>query len=463
MATDIVQSLFGVTPEMYQRQQDALLDKQALQFAQLDPFERANYGIYRGAGQLGGALGRALGGQDPELARISLRQSLAQQINFNDPASIQAGVQALTQAGDTMGAMMLADTARKAVSEMALAQQRTAEKMTPEQRNALAYAATQGQPGTQEYKDAFLSKFNELTAKDIDKKTPEQRNAEAFAATKGKAGTPEYAKAFEEKFAELIAKKPTANIKEVGVAESTRKPVYLDVNSNEQFVFDTDAQGKQVRKPYVGGVDRTTAKVSATSQNVQENAFSKQLGEGQAKRYEAAVGLRDSAISTMNTFNTLAALDDQSLISGALASGRVGVGNLLNTLGFMSSKDAATLARSENYQKVAGDAVLAAIGGKLGGQISEGDRKFVERIVPQLENSPAARRELINYMLDKNRKIAEEATRVIDYAETKRTLSGFKPTMPLTGVTSAPAVPSAVSGLTDEELKRRYEAAKKGK
>lgn len=115
MATDIVQSLFGVTPEMYQRQQDALLDKQALQFAQLDPFERASYGIFRGASQLGGALGRALGGQDPELARISARQALAGQIDFNDPASIQAGVQALTQAGDTMGAMMLADTARKAM------------------------------------------------------------------------------------------------------------------------------------------------------------------------------------------------------------------------------------------------------------------------------------------------------------------------------------------------------------
>lgn len=126
MATDIVQSLFGVTPEMYQRQQDALLDKQALQFAQMDPFERANYGIFRGSSQLGGALGRALGGQDPELARVSLRQSLAQQIDFNDPTSIQEGVRALTQAGDTMGAMMLADTARKAASESALMMQRNA-------------------------------------------------------------------------------------------------------------------------------------------------------------------------------------------------------------------------------------------------------------------------------------------------------------------------------------------------
>lgn len=127
MATDIVQSLFGVTPEMYQRQQDALLDKQALQFAQLDPFERANYGIFRGAGQLGGALGRALGGQDPELARISLRQSIAKQLDFNNPESFEQGFRTLQQAGDLQGAMMLMQTADEAAKRQ-LARTEQAEK-----------------------------------------------------------------------------------------------------------------------------------------------------------------------------------------------------------------------------------------------------------------------------------------------------------------------------------------------
>lgn len=111
MATNIVQSLFGITPEGYQQQQAAEADRRALAIAQLNPMQRAEFNIGRGAYQLAGALG----GTDPELARISARQSLARQIDYNDPASIQAGVQALTQAGDTMGAMMLADTARKAM------------------------------------------------------------------------------------------------------------------------------------------------------------------------------------------------------------------------------------------------------------------------------------------------------------------------------------------------------------
>jgi hypothetical protein len=449
MATDIVQSLFGVTPEMYQQRQATAADERALAIAQLNPMQRAEFNIGRSAYQLAGALG----GPDPGLQMISARNALARRIDFNDPASIQAGVRSLTQAGDTQGAMMLADTARKALESGALVQQRTAERMTPEQRNALAYAASMGEPGSEQFKLAYQAKFEQLTSKEGQGKTPEQRNAEAFAATKGSVGTPEYATAFQAKFEELIAKKPTANIKEVGVAVGSSLPVYLDVNNNQQFVFATDAEGKQVRKPYVGGVDRTTAKVSATSQSVQEGEFSKQLGREQAKRYSDSVTSRDTAISAINTFNELSKLDDQGLISGAFASNRVGVGNLFSTLGLLSGADAAKLATSERYQKVAGDAVLAAIGGKLGGQISEGDRKFVERIVPQLENSPAARRELINYMLAKNRAVADEATRLIDFAETKRTLNGFVPSIPL----SAPT--SGIRGLTDEELKRRYTEA----
>lgn len=123
---DIVQSLFGVTPEMYQQSQQARADQQAMQYAKLSPFEQANFAIGRGATMLGGVAGRALGGEDPELARISARQQISKQINYNDPASIAKGVQMLSVAGDTQGAMMLADVGRKAASELALAQQRTA-------------------------------------------------------------------------------------------------------------------------------------------------------------------------------------------------------------------------------------------------------------------------------------------------------------------------------------------------
>ena len=125
MATDIVQSLFGVTPDMYQRQQDALAEERAIKFAGMDPMAQATYGIYRGAGQLGGALGRALGGEDPELARISLRQQVARDIDYTNPESVQAGIQRLAPL-DPQGAMMLNQEYRKALESGALVRQREA-------------------------------------------------------------------------------------------------------------------------------------------------------------------------------------------------------------------------------------------------------------------------------------------------------------------------------------------------
>ena len=123
---DIVPTLFGLTPEMYQQSQQARADQQALQYAQLSPFQQANYSISRGANMLGGAIGRGLGGEDPELARITMRQQIARQINPNDPASVQQGISALSQAGDPQGAMMLQGEYRKLVESNALVGQRTA-------------------------------------------------------------------------------------------------------------------------------------------------------------------------------------------------------------------------------------------------------------------------------------------------------------------------------------------------
>jgi hypothetical protein len=104
---EIVQSLFGVSPESYQQAQQQRADAQALQYAQLTPFQQANYAIGRGANMLGGALGGALGGQDPELQRITLRQQIAGQLNPNDLSTFDSGIEMLRRGGDGQGALML--------------------------------------------------------------------------------------------------------------------------------------------------------------------------------------------------------------------------------------------------------------------------------------------------------------------------------------------------------------------
>lgn len=173
---EIVQSLFGVTPQMYQQQQSDAADARAMQYARLSPFEQANFAIGRGASQLVGALG----GQDPQLQMISARNQIAQQIDYNSPESIAAAVRRLSEIGDSQGAMMLADVGRKAQSEQALQFQRgaagqaslaaatrertVAEPTTPQITNARALAARKGPAGSPEYEAEFNAQMDRLTA-----------------------------------------------------------------------------------------------------------------------------------------------------------------------------------------------------------------------------------------------------------------------------------------------------------
>jgi len=66
MASEIL-GLF-TTPEQYRLAQQQAQQAQAIQYAQLDPMARANYGTFRAGQQLGGAIGGALGGEDPQFA-----------------------------------------------------------------------------------------------------------------------------------------------------------------------------------------------------------------------------------------------------------------------------------------------------------------------------------------------------------------------------------------------------------
>ena len=177
---EIVQSLFGVTPDAYQQAQQQRGDAMALRYAQLDPFQQANYAIGRGAYGLAGAAGGLLGGQDPELQRITARQQIASQINPNDPASIQQGIMALQQAGDTQGAFMLQSEYQKMQESRALIGQREeaaraslaqanrerTEPTAKEIQIASEYASTFGEKGSQEYINAYRASLRGEEKKD---------------------------------------------------------------------------------------------------------------------------------------------------------------------------------------------------------------------------------------------------------------------------------------------------------
>jgi hypothetical protein len=126
MAENIVAGLFGLTPQMYGEQQRRSALQEGIALAQLDPASRGAAMTYAGARGLGTAIGGAFGIEDPQLKMISARNTIFQQIDQSNPESMVQGIKMLSQAGDQQGAMALAEYYRKAQSETALAQQRTA-------------------------------------------------------------------------------------------------------------------------------------------------------------------------------------------------------------------------------------------------------------------------------------------------------------------------------------------------
>ena len=126
MAENIVAGLFGLNPQMYGERQRTSALAEGIKLAELDPASRGAAMTYAGAKGLGGAIAGAMGIEDPQLKLISARNTIAQQIDQTNPESILKGAQMLSQMGDQQGAMALAEYARKAQSEMALAAQRNA-------------------------------------------------------------------------------------------------------------------------------------------------------------------------------------------------------------------------------------------------------------------------------------------------------------------------------------------------
>jgi hypothetical protein len=239
---EIVQSLFGVTPEMYQQNQQQRADAQALRYAELTPFQQANFAIGRGANMLGGAIGGALGGQDPELQRITARQQIARQIDLTNPASIQEGMAMLQQAGDTVGLQQLAQIFRQQQESAALVGQRgaaaaasaaqaTRERAPPttnELTNARAIAAAAGPEGSPEYNTAFNAEYARLTA-------PKEAKGPSFGAEAERVS----AELFDNKtFAELTPTQKAVVNKRVESESRARTPTITNVLPGDKALVD---------------------------------------------------------------------------------------------------------------------------------------------------------------------------------------------------------------------------------
>ena len=140
---NIVEGLFGMTPEMYQRQQYQQDLQQGYDLARLDPGAAARAQLGAGIGQLGRGFAGAMGIEDPQLKMISQTNQLMQGLDLRDPKSLeQAAVQA-NQMGNSQLAFKLLEAADNAQIRLQQAQVREQQAQTQRQTSLAQLVAQQ--------------------------------------------------------------------------------------------------------------------------------------------------------------------------------------------------------------------------------------------------------------------------------------------------------------------------------
>jgi len=183
MASDIL-GLF-TSPQQYQQNQLAQVQNRAFQEVQLSPFQQAALGARTAGYQLGQGIGGALGGQDPQLQKISQRQQILGMIDPNNPDSFAQAIQAALQVGDQEAAYLLRNEMMK-VKEQAQEQEMQGFKRTD-------YLTQRGM-GMQA--QGLTNMANELVGqlKNADGTINEQVKAKLLSFPQGRAAISEQAK-----------------------------------------------------------------------------------------------------------------------------------------------------------------------------------------------------------------------------------------------------------------------------
>lgn len=445
------QSLFG--PSIYDVQQQQMQQdrENAIAQARLTPYQSIRAGMSMSGTQAGRSIAGLFGVEDPKLKEASARQELKNAISAQwdgqDPVEAykimakEAARLGLTQEAISAAAQV------KAAEESALDKEQKRIRQTYEI-GKLAAQTQEALRKAEQAKTAKVPSFVQL-----------QDARDSINEALQTEQDPQKRTMLETRLNELnnvITKESTREPKEktppsVG---SDREAIAQEIY-NKGFYELTPEQKALVNKKADERAERTKPSVSVTVEG--EKSFAKQMGEEDAKAVVEARKLSKTAVGELESLNEMARRNQQNITSGTFASGRVGVANFFNTIGLLGANDVKKLANSEAYTKSAGDLVLAKIK-SLGSNPSNADREFIVRIVPQLENSPQARAELISYLQKRANDVIKESSSLESYARQNKGLSGYVPTIPLT---ISPQTAKKASDMTDQELIDAYKSGRR--
>lgn len=161
---DMLQS--GMSPQEIRQQ---MQNSQAMDFAKLTPNQQMSYNINRSVGGFADSLLGAFGvnQEDPTLAKASLLAQIRNEIDPTDEKSIIKGAQKLAKLGFLQEAQTQAAKALAMREKEATISAKTAEKLTPEERNAAAIVNKMPNilSGSPQWNEEFKKQLERLTAK----------------------------------------------------------------------------------------------------------------------------------------------------------------------------------------------------------------------------------------------------------------------------------------------------------
>ena len=406
MATDIVGGLFGITPESYEEGVYNRALKRAQEFdapAQL----QASFA------QLGRGIGSFMGAEDPTLLKISAFQNLASQADLSTPEGYVNFGKQLLSSGDTqrgMAAIQMGQDMAKNVAETT-------------QRYALSgKAIAEAQKIQLDYSDEQVAKNtarSALQAQGVDA-------TQIDAIINNKDARTSYLKQIEEKT--------------------------QTVEANGRVFLISKQDGTKIAD--LGTAPERGTKLSVDARQKQEDKFSERRGLTQADALAETSNLARAGSLALGSIASMKEQDASGqLFTGPLANSYVGATNLLASVGLLSKEQTGKLTSSQIYDKSAKDLVMQDLGGKLGAQISDADRKFVEDRIPQLTTSQKARTELLNKLEEIQRGKIDYYQKMNAHANKFKNLNEFdfseKYSGVLTGSSSA-STPSKTSKYADD-------------
>jgi len=322
-SSSIVQGMFPEVDAMqralYQQKQNEAMQAQAMQYASLNPMQQAQYSLYMGGQQLGGAIGGALGAKDPQLQMIGLQQQILRELDPSNPDQNIKVAQKYAGLAPELS-MNIYQTALKNKLTIKQASGAVRQGIAAKVQEADAYALKFGAEGSVEYNNAYKA-YLQGTDKLPEKQSTGARVAELTRILSPETGglllRPSERAAFEAELATY--ERPDKQLS----LTSNRDAISAELFDNKPFAEITPAQKAIVNKR-VEEEGNTRARASAILLPGQPAApkdwlaFSSQISKDPIMdRTSTVISDAPSAIETirMSTTNDIAAAS----LPGALA------------------------------------------------------------------------------------------------------------------------------------------------